>query len=288
MKKYLEYKNKISGLKDVLETVQITEKIAASHIHFLRNEVENLENYIQLIEKILSRLSVFYNKKNHLLTTERNYGQKAIIVISGSKGLVGGLYHNLISSFLNQNQTYETIITLGKKGTRYLQEEKVDVDKIFTDDSDIPQSQDIEAMTNYVFSLFSKRNFKNIDILYPQFISFSEHQPKIVQFLPFDFDPKEIQEDKDYLDKDNIGFPIFEPSKSLIFEDLLKKYIKVFFYKIIMESKLSEFSARVITTEEAAIKTKEVIKNLKLTYFKERQKNLTQRQIESFVAHQVI
>ena len=85
-----------------------------------------------------------------------------------------------------------------------------------------------------------------------------------------------------------MGFPIFEPSKNLIFERLLKKYIKVFFYKTIMEAKLSEFSARVITTEQAANETKEAVRVLKLTYFKERQRNLTQSQIESFVAHQVL
>ena len=288
MKKYLEYKNEILGLKDVFETVQMAEKIAASHIHFLKDEVENLENYIESIEKILSRIIPFYSKKNHFLTAKRNYGKNAIIIISGNKGLVGGLYHNLINSFLNQNQEYQTIVTIGKKSKKYFQEENIEVKKSFISNSDLPQSREIEEITEYIFSLFAKENLKKVDILYPHFISFSEHQPNIIQFLPFAFDINEISKKNDILANENLGFPIFEPSKGLIFKQLLNKYIKVFFYKIMMEAKLSEFSARVITTEQATTKTKQAVQSLRLAYFKERQRNITQKQIESFVAHQII
>jgi len=55
-----------------------------------------------------------------------------------------------------------------------------------------------------------------------------------------------------------------------------------------MEAKLSETSARTITTEQAASKTKKSIQKLIIDYLKERRKIMTQKQIESFIVHQMV
>ena len=53
MKSYIMYKNQISGVKDVSETIKTVEKIAASSVHSLKRQVSNLNLYVDEIEKTL-------------------------------------------------------------------------------------------------------------------------------------------------------------------------------------------------------------------------------------------
>ena len=82
--------------------------------------------------------------------------------------------------------------------------------------------------------------------------------------------------------------PIFEPSKANFFNRLLQKYIGIYFHKLMIETKLSELSARTIAAENASDKTNEFIKKLTFDFMKERRKYVTQKQLESFSVHKMI
>jgi F-type H+-transporting ATPase subunit gamma len=291
MKTYLAYKNQIQGFEDVLETVKAMEKIAASSVHFLKEEVSNLNAYSGDLLKMLSRLSIFYRKKNHSLLSakdgpaKKRIGKKALIVITGDKGLVGGLWYLVINAFLRKSSNYQSIITVGGKGKNNLEEEGIKIIKSFSQAADLPQPEEIKIITDYIFGEFAKNKFSEVNILYPEFISLAEQKPVFISFLPFKFSVE--KELKEKLPKSAPGLPIFEPSKQKIFDELLKKYINVYFHKIVLEAKLSELSARTVAMENASAKTNDLIQKLDLTFKKERRRVFTQRQLESFTAHKV-
>jgi len=274
MKSYIAHKNQIQGVKDVSETVKTVEKIAASSVHFLKQEVSELNTYAAEIERVLTRLFLFYQKEDHPLLQKRTMGRKTLVVITGDKGLVGGLWHGVINTFLKNVKQYQSIIVIGAKGENYLKEENIPIIKSFT-------LLEIEPISNYIFKEFKKGIFSQVDILYPQFIFLAEQTPNFIPFLPFEFKPAKEK-------KSSEGLPIFEPSKRKIFDNLLQKYIEVFFHKIIMETKLSELSARTVAMEHATTKTEELIQKSTLDYTKERRRIITQRQLESFTAHKII
>ena len=147
--------------------------------------------------------------------------------------------------------------------------------------SNVSQREEVERITNYIFDKFKKETFSQVDILYPKFLSLAEQEPSFVQFLPFEFKPTK---EKSYAK----GLPIFEPTKEKIFSELLRKYIGIFFYKIVMEVRLSEFSARTVAMEHATVKTENIVKRLTLDYAKHRRRTATKRQLESFIAHKII
>ena len=305
MKSYLIYKNQIQGIKDVSETVKAAEKIAASSVHFLKQRVTNLNIYAVEVEKMLARLSVFYQKKDHPFLQKKHTGKKTLVILTGNKGLTGGLWHNIINAFLENAKQYQSIIVVGAKGEHYLKEENAAIIKLFVNFSDVSEKEEIRHITSYIFNGFEEGMFSQVDILYPQFISLAEQTASFIPFLPFEFISLEatnyggrnVAEDKGYKQsptdlkltkKSGEGLPIFEPSKRKVFDRLLQKYIEIFFYKIIMETKLSEFSARTVAMEHATAKTGELIQKLALNYAKERRRVVTQRQLESFAAHKII
>jgi len=281
MKSYVTYKNQIQGIKDVSETVKTVEKIAASSVHFLKKEVVSLNLYASELEKTLTRLSLFYQKKDHPLLQKKTTGEKTLIILTSDKGLVGGLWHGVVNEFLEKTEQYKSVVVVGAKGENYLQEESMPVVESFVDLPDTFPKEGVQRITNYIFDEFKKRTFSQVDILYPKFISLAEQSPKFIPFIPFNFRLTEEEQNKE-------GMPIFEPSKQEIFSRLLQKYVEVFFHKIIMETKLSELSARTVAMEHASTKTEEFVQKFTLDYIKQRRRIITQRQLESFVAHKII
>ncbi len=314
MKTYLAYKNQVQGFQDVSETVKTIEKIAASSVHFLKQETISLNVYAKEIEKVLSRMSLFYQERKHPFLQERDDGKRALIILTGDKGLVGGLWHRTVSVFLENISQYQFVVTVGNKGANYLREENIKIAKSFNQISDISH-QEIKRVSDYIFGKFKGGEFSKVDILYPKFVSLAEYQPSFISFLPLAFSV-------DSLDQSNAvgtgnqmfsfeaargsvirkegksrsvaekkvgnGLPIFEPSKRKIFDRLLQKYISVFFYKIVIETRLSELSARTAAMEHASVKTEELIRKFTLDYTKERRKTITQKQLESFTAHMTV
>jgi F-type H+-transporting ATPase subunit gamma len=218
--------------------------------------------------------------------------------LTGDKGLVGGLWHGLVNAFLENDKRYGPVIVIGVKGENHLTEENVQILKFFAGISDIPQKEEIEHITDYIFNEFRKGALARVDILYPRFMSLAEQRPLVIPFLPFEFTPlkiddhdgrniskgSELTEDKGR----GTGIPIFEPSKRKIFDRLLRKYIGIFFHKIVMETKLSELSARTVAMEHASSKTNEFVQKIIFDYMKERHRAVTQKQLESFVVHKII
>ncbi|PIR78668.1 MAG: hypothetical protein COU28_00335 [Candidatus Magasanikbacteria bacterium CG10_big_fil_rev_8_21_14_0_10_36_16] len=284
MKTYSSYKNQIEGFSDVSETVKTVEKIAASSIHFLKNKVNSLNIYAQNIENIMLRLSDFYTDNQHEFLKTRQNNRKMLVVISGNKGLVGGLWHNITNIFLDNKDKYESIVVVGEKGEKYLLEEKITIQKTFAEFSDIPQREQILELTAYLFEKFKNKSLSNIDVIYPRFLSLAEQEATLIPFLPFDFALSKQQKPEQ---TKKLGLPIFAQSKQKIFSGLLEKYIAMSMHRIILESKLSELSARTVAMEHATVKTDELIKKIKLNFKKDQRRIITTRQLESFTAHKV-
>lgn len=281
MKSSIAYKNEIRGFEDVSATVKLVEKIAASSVHRLKKEVANLNIHTTAIEAALSRLSLFYEANDHPLLQKRT-GKNALVILTAEKGLVGGLWHKIVNSYLENIKHYNFVIIIGAKGESYLKEENAPILKFFTGSAAIPLDEEIRPIVNYIFSEFTKGTFAQVDVLYPQFISLAEQQPTYVSFLPFNFKIKKY----DYIRKN--GLPIFEPSQKKIFNRFLENYISIFFNNIVMEAKLSELSSRMVAMERASSKTDELVKKIAFDYTKQRHLRTTQKQIESFAVHKIL
>jgi F-type H+-transporting ATPase subunit gamma len=284
MKRFLDFKTNVENYEDVSVTIKTIEQIAASQIHRFKNDVANLEDYISNIKRGLARLTIFYEAKSYPLLLKRNSGDKLLIVITSNKGLVGGLYHDIISKAVESQHLYTSIYVVGERGKQYLQEENIVVSQPYFELSDIPDPTEIKTITDHLFTAFTTKSIQTIDILYPSFLSLGEQSTTISQFLPFNFE-NDLTEKNNLKPSANDGFPIFESSKQRIFQELLSKYIQSAFYKIIIESKLSEFAARTVSMEHASAKIKHFKSNLEAMYFKERRLITTQKQLESFTAH---
>lgn len=297
MKTYLNYKNQLRGFEDVSATVKVMEKIAASSVHFLKNEVANLNKYQQELEKALRSLSFFYSPRAHPLLQKNKAKAKALMVMSADKGLVGGLWHQLVNLVLVRKADYSSIIVIGRKGENYLKEEKVVLTKAFNGFVDIPELKQVDLLAGYVFDKFKKGKFARVDIVYPRFVSLAKQEPSFISFLPFELTAltktvnnqaksfSSSQSGSKRFFSQSLGLPLFEPSRQGLFSVLIGKYIKIYLHRIVLETKLSELSARTVAMEHASAKTNQMIQKLTALFRKERRRIVTQRQLRSFSSH---
>ncbi len=282
MKTYLEFKTHIRNFQDVLEITKVIEKMSAAHIHFLKKRVLVLEEYISFIKKILGRFLLFFEEREHFLLRKVKSQKRAVLIVTGEMRLVGGLWHKILDSFLEKKENYHQVWVIGTKGKEILREIGIKPSRFFEASLDIPEREEAEEINDFLFGEFKNEDLERIDILYPKFYSLTDFEPDFLTFLPFRFEfPSEEK-------KEPLGFPIFEPSKKRIFNFLIELYIRNFLYTILLETKLCELSARTLISEEAQTKIKELISQLIISFRERRKRILSQRQIESFLAHKII
>jgi len=293
MKSVISYKSEIAGYRDISVTTKTTEKIAATYIHLYEKYSVELDRYILTIKQQLEILQDRTFKFRHKLLEIKQEDSKAsdsatskaILIVTGNKGLVGGLWHNIVNTLLEYKKDYNLIFVIGQKGIDFLEEEEFTIYKSFIPENDIISKEYITEVEDILVKEYLNKTFTKLDILYPKFISLELQQPKVIQYLPFTFSQskKNVNFDSKYHTK----FYNYEPSKKEIFGDLFEKYIKAFFLQIIIESQLAEFSARIVSMESASNQIEKKIKSLQLAYIKNKHAMITENQLRAVIAHKL-
>jgi len=114
--------------------------------------------------------------------------------------------------------------------------------------------------------------FDRVDIVYNQFVNAAVQRTMQEQFLPV---PPPASNGKK-----STGDYIFEPAKAEIVEDLIPRSLKIQLYKAVLDSNASEHGARMTAMHKATDNATEMLKDLKISYNKARQANITKEILE--------
>ena len=281
MNNYTGYKEEVSSLSDIADVLKTIERISGAYIQIMEKQLKAVNEYKSSILEILSTIESQISSIDHPLTKTRPGYDKTLVVFSTNKGLIGKLSNKLEFILSNKRDEYSEFISIGEVSKKLLKGNQMSISQHFNIKSDIPTDEEIATWANYLIDLFITNKSSQIDILLPQYISITQQETELSQFLPFNI--SKIHTDKN---TNTQGFlPIFEPSPKQIVDQLVREYVENFFYEKISQAKLAEFSARTITTENAANKSKERVAKVRHEYFKTRRKDLTSKQLQSFGVH---
>ncbi len=288
MKTYNQFTQSELMVAGVGEMVRTIEKIAASRLHQLNIEVKRLQAYAAELERVLNYLSTVRDVSGLPLLAKHDTGKSVLVIVGGNKGLVGGLNNRLMNLFIDHRSEYTHIVAVGRRVNQLLEEEHITADKYFEGyDDDIDQTKLID-ITEYLFTSYPTSGWKKVDLLYAKYVSLSSQEPVIEPYLPFTFALPHPKEDSDSITPLESALPIYEPSRERVFEKFLDFYIRVRFYQVYIEAKLSELSARTIEMEHAAVKADEMLVKIRHDYIKQRRMNATLKQLSSFAVSRMI
>ena len=205
-------------------------------------------------------------------------------MVSTDKGLCGGLNSNLLREAAKFDRDTTVYITAGRKASQFVARTKRNLAAEFTY-KDAPLFSEARAISKFAREMFTKGEVDRVDILYTNFISTLNQRPETRQLLPVG----EIKPVKAGIGADAAAEAkfeggasefLFEPSQDGVLGELLPHSLNFQIYQILLESKASEHSARMVAMKNATDNAKQLIKDLTLEYNKLRQSNITKELLE--------
>jgi len=272
-------------IKSVKNTAQITkamQMVAASKMRKAQMAALAGRPYANLMNEVLSALISTGKDFSHPLLEKRDVRKHCVIVVSTDKGLCGGLN----SSLMREAAKFApdtAFITAGRKASQFIARTRRTLIAEFTN-KDNPSFAEARAISQFARDLFLKGEVDQVDILFTNFVSTLVQKPETRQFLPI----REIKHVKAGIGADAartapqspVGEFVFEPDQEQVLGALLPHGLNFVVYQILLESKASEHSARMVAMKNATDNAMQFIKDLTLEYNKLRQANITKELLE--------
>jgi len=278
-----EVRTRIESVKSTQQITSAMKMVAASKLRRAQNAILQLRPYASKLQEILQNLTASLEGTDEGVYSDiREGGKVLLVVISSNRGLCGGFNSNIIKETINQlNSTYREpfeaghvdLMTVGRKGSEFFVKNKFNVvsveDEIFNDMS----FANVSELAQQLMDDYLQGKYDKIEIVYNQFKNAAVQNLLVEQFLPVEAVDSEVE--------DNIAVDfLFEPDKEQIVSELIPRSLKIQLFKAVLDSYASEQGARMTAMHTATENASELIKELKLTYNKARQADITKEILE--------
>lgn len=283
-----DIRKKIKSTRAIQKTTRAMQMISSVRFQKSQSQMNSAKPYAEKIQQLLSdMLKKIYivhpflkneptNKKNSNTTKEGLVLSEAegLLIITSERGLCGGYNTNILKKTLeyiqNRTATEMRILVIGKKGRDYLKRNGISISHEYFDVFKNFSSVSSEIISNEIIKLFLSKGISKFSVIYSEYRSLFFQPVIIKQLLPIEkFRPQEFEFDF-----------IYEPSREIILDKLLNRYIKSEIFKILIEAYTSEIISRRNAMENATKNAEELIDGLTLSINKLRQQQITRELTE--------
>jgi F-type H+-transporting ATPase subunit gamma len=220
----------------------------------------------------------------HPFFSEGKGDKTLVLLIASDKGLCGALNTNLFKKLLTAKIEGEVeYVTIGKKSVQAINRLRRTLLADFPI-KDPAKFAEVRAVGRFVQEKFRTGDFKKVLVVFNNFINTVTIVPTVEQLLPVN--PVTLGGKRDF--GHAIETPVasasseytFEPSAAVVFETVLPQYVNDTIYQMVLESRASEHSSRMVAMKNATDNAKQMIKDLSLEYNKLRQAAITNELLE--------
>jgi F-type H+-transporting ATPase subunit gamma len=271
-------------IKSVGSTAQITramQMVAASKMRKAQEATLTTRPFGQLLYRIQRRATTHVRDFSHPLLELRDVRKRAVILVGTDKGLCGSLNGNLFRVASQFDPAATIYVAVGKRAAQFIARTGRQLAAEFTV-TDSPRFAEARPIAALARDLFLKRDVDRVDIVATRFINTMSQQPGVVEFLPIG-EIKGLKipgaESEEDLSADTTEV-VFEPSPHAVLSYLFGHYLNIFVYRVLLEAKASEQSARMVAMTNATDNATSLIRDLALEYNKLRQGGITQELLE--------
>jgi F-type H+-transporting ATPase subunit gamma len=271
-------------MRAIRQTLQVTKAmnlISTAKLRKGRRLLEDTEPFFTRIQKsmfdILSGAgaigSAFFRGSDPAGTA-----RTAVVVVTSDKGLAGGYNANIFRRVneLCSRVSNPLLILIGTIGYRYFIHSPYLILENFSFRSQMPTVENAKEIADYIIAQFLWGMFNEVLIVYTHMHSSIKLLPTERQILPLA--AEKIQEElsqKEGRPRAELQFE-FLPSGAVVFDALAPLYIKGIIYGSLVESYVSEQSARMAAMDEASKSAEDMLAALQIRYNRGRQAGITQ------------
>lgn len=287
-----QVKNKIISTKKTGQVTKAMESVSAVKMRKSQERAKAGRPYVHAALRILAQLSSSQEAANHPLTVKRTEGKKLVVIVTSDKGLAGSVNSAVLKkveeTFISKGSDPQVVvdtICVGRKAVEFAKREGKAVLGEYTNVSDEITVDDVYGITKIIMGEFESGKYKEVEVVYQNFLSTFEQEPTKRTVLPLDpaeihyimrgIRPKAGKGSEDTEPADTKVTYTIEPSAEEVLSSLIPRLVQIIIYHALLESKASEHSARMVAMKNATDKSKEVIKALTIQYNKARQAAIT-------------
>jgi len=272
-----DIKRRIRSVKSTQQITKAMYMVSAAKLRRAQEGAESNRPYARAFERVVASLAKRAEKKDHPLLKPREEKKIELVLVTSDRGLCGGFNSNLIrtaEAFLKERRPRHEAVALsviGKKARDYFRRRKVEVRLAEVDVLRRLEYSRAAALGQDLISRYLSGEVDGVYLIYSVFKSAMVQRPTTVRLLPLELPSEEGTAAVDY---------IYEPNAKAVLEDLLPRYVRVQFYRSLLESRASEHGARMTAMDAATSNASDMIGKLTLQFNRARQAAITKELME--------
>jgi F-type H+-transporting ATPase subunit gamma len=278
-----ELRRRIRSIGSTSQITRAMQMVAASKMRKAQQAAIAFRPFAQLMYRIQRKATTRAIDFRHPLVEVRPIRKRAVILVASDKGLCGPLNSNLFRIAGRYDPHATVFITAGRKAAQFVARTRRQLVAEFPY-GDAPRYDEARAMTAVARDLFLKGEVDEVRFVTTRFVNTLTQQPVDLEFLPVG-ELKSLQllpgaeAEAAALAGDTTEF-LFEPPADELLGYLLKVYLNIFMFAVLLNAKASEQSARMVSMKSATDNADDMIHDLTLAYNKLRQGHITQELLE--------
>ncbi len=275
---------RIASVKSTRQITAAMKMVAAAKLRKAQDKILMLRPYANKLHEVLMTVCRGLQEAgiNSVYSIKPPSEKILVVVITSNRGLCGAFNTNIIrearrvaaeeyNSHYNEGRLF--YLTIGKKGYDNLRKQGFSIIGEHNDLLNNLTFENVSVAADMVINSFLAGEFGKIVLIYNQFKNAAVQNLMNEQYLPFEILPDDGLE----------GVPpdyILEPGRNEIIEELIPRYLKIHFYRAVLNSFVAEHGARMTAMHQATDNATTMIRDLTLQYNKARQANITSQILE--------
>lgn len=298
------------ALKDIKTKIKATERMnkvtrameAVSAVKMRKTQATAISgrSYARAALSILARLSGTDHVTKHPLSEHREYKRVALVVMTSDKGLAGALNSSVLKRAVESVSEFKpeqvSVYAYGKKADEFFSRRGYTVAARYENKSDTIEIETMEELSSELTRAFLAAEYDKVTVVYSNFKSTFEQVATERRLLPLsmgaltDIVEGIIPVKGKWSEQKTIIAPSsysVEPSEDDVLSVLVPRLVAIALYHMLLESKASEHSARMVAMKNASDKSKEVVRDLTRKYNKVRQAAIT-REVSEIISGSLV
>ena len=276
-----DIRRRIKSVKNTRQITKAMELVAASKMKKAQQAALAGRPYAQLMSSMLASLATQVEDVQHPFLVKREVKTRGILLVSTDKGLCGPLNANLFK-IVSENKGSIKFAVIGRKGAQFLARTKRDLMADFQVHDRVPFSE-VRVAIEFMVKQYLEGVVDTIEVIYPRFKNTLVQEPTLRPVLPLssvaEFSAA-LRTESGHVAPADTREMLFEPSADQVIDALLPFYVNRYIYQLVLSSKASEHSARMVAMKTAKDNATKLLGDLTLEYNKARQAGITQEILE--------
>lgn len=267
-------KRRMRGIQSTQKITRAMKMVAATKLRRAQIRAENVRPFFAGTLDILRNVAAAIEPEAHPLLHSREVKKSCVIAITADRGLCGGYNSKIVKLVTEQFARDEALelIAIGKRGRDYFRRFGYEIGGEYTDIPDYPPFSLAKDLAHRVIDDYTAEKYDRIFLAYTRFYSTLTQIPELVALLPLERqDINAGQQIREY---------IMEPGPTEVLDIILPRYVENLIYGALLESKASEFGARMTAMDAATENAQEMVDNLNVLYNRARQEEITLEMLE--------